>query len=133
MKAYSLDLRERIVAASDEGASELEVAKRFQVSLTSVQRYKRRRRQEGTLTPTPQKGRVPKIKQEESTQFRTLVESKKDWTLDSLGDAWQELKGFKPSVSVLSDTCQRFKITFKKSRESPLSETKRNEKPSGKK
>ncbi len=43
--AYSLDLRERIVATVKEGVKQPEVAERFKVSLSSVERYLRRERQ----------------------------------------------------------------------------------------
>jgi transposase len=46
--AYSLDLRERVVAAVKEGMTQPEVAARFKVSLSSVERYVRRER-EGAL------------------------------------------------------------------------------------
>jgi transposase len=36
--AYSLDLRERVVAAVKEGVTQPEVAARFKVSLSSVER-----------------------------------------------------------------------------------------------
>ena len=133
MKAYSLDLRERIVAACDEGATEEEAALRFGVSEDSVQRYKRRRRETGSLAPTIQTGRTPKIREEEREEFLALVASKTDWSLDSIGDAWQERNGFKPSISVLSDTCKRFKITFKKRLVSPAKETPESDPSSGKK
>lgn len=53
MKTYSLDLREWIVAALQEGASVREVALRFGVSHDSVQRYQRRHEQGQSLLPFP--------------------------------------------------------------------------------
>lgn len=41
MKAYSPDLRSRIVAAVDAGVSKAEAARRFDVALPSVKRYVR--------------------------------------------------------------------------------------------
>ncbi len=114
MKGYSLDLRERILQACDEGATEIEAAARFGVCQDTVQRYKRRRRETGSVAATPCRGRVPKIKPEQSKEFRELVASKTDWTLDLLGDAWQKKTGVKLAISTLSSTCQRLKITFKK-------------------
>ncbi len=54
--AYSLDLRERIVVTVKEGVSQPEVAERFRVSLSSVERYLRRERQ-GELRAKPPPGR----------------------------------------------------------------------------
>src|SRR5256885_9589183 len=47
VRAYSMDLRERIVAAVDEGMSQSRAAERFGVSLRTVERYLARRRATG--------------------------------------------------------------------------------------
>src|SRR4051795_4732014 len=55
MRAYSMDLRERIVAAVDAGASQSQAAGRFGVSLRTVERYLARRRVTGSLAATEQR------------------------------------------------------------------------------
>ena len=50
-----MDLRERIVAAVDAGASQSQAAERFGVSLRTVERYLSRRRATGGLAPTEQR------------------------------------------------------------------------------
>src|SRR3954451_4520041 len=61
VRAYSMDLRERIVAAVDEGMSQSQAAVRFGVSLRTVERYLARRRATGGLAATEQRhGREPK-------------------------------------------------------------------------
>jgi transposase len=57
---YSLDLRERIVATVKEGVKQPEVAKRFRVSLSSVERYVQLARQ-GDLRAKPPPGRPATI------------------------------------------------------------------------
>jgi len=50
MGPYSMDLRERVAAAIDEGeGSERQIAKRFRVSVSFVTRLLQRRRDAGTL------------------------------------------------------------------------------------
>src|SRR3954451_13177756 len=49
MRAYSMDLRERIVAAVDAGLPQAQAAERFEVSLRTVERYLSRRRRRGSL------------------------------------------------------------------------------------
>ena len=49
MRAYSEDLRERIVEAVDDGLRPVEVAERFKVSLASVKRYVKQKREQGHL------------------------------------------------------------------------------------
>ena len=131
MQAYSLDLRQRIVNALRDGATIHETAQRFAVSTASVKRYQRQHRQTGSLAPTPWPGRTPKIKDEQAGDLRALVARRTDWTLAALCRAWEQEHGVHTSVSVLSDTLQRFKITHKKRVASPPSGTKRSEPPSG--
>jgi len=47
MRAYSMDLRKRIVAAIDAGLTQSQAAERFEVSLRTVERYLARRRSAG--------------------------------------------------------------------------------------
>src|SRR5256885_11213672 len=61
VRAYSMDLRERVVAAVDEGMSQSRAAERLGVSLRSVERYLARRRVTGGLAATEQRhGREPR-------------------------------------------------------------------------
>src|SRR3954462_3996717 len=50
-----MDLRERIVAAVDEGMTQSQAAERFGVSLRTVERYLARRRGTGSLGATEQR------------------------------------------------------------------------------
>ncbi len=61
MKAYSSDLRERVVAAVDRGMPKAEVAEAFGVSARSVDRYLELRRETGSLAPRRIPGR-PSVK-----------------------------------------------------------------------
>ncbi len=52
-RPYSVDLRERVVAAFRSGVGRAEVAVRFEVSESSVQRWARRARESGSVAPKP--------------------------------------------------------------------------------
>src|SRR4028118_166053 len=52
MRAYSMDLRERVVAAVDRGMTQEQAAVTFGVSVNTVARYLTRRRNTGSLAPT---------------------------------------------------------------------------------
>src|SRR3954452_10132406 len=52
MRAYSMDLRERVVAAVDRGMTQEQAAVTFGVSVNTVARYVTRRRKTGSLAPT---------------------------------------------------------------------------------
>ena len=51
MRAYSMDLRVRVLAACDAGDSTAEVAEAFAVSEAWVRRLKQRRREDGDVRP----------------------------------------------------------------------------------
>src|SRR5436305_13127306 len=55
VRAYSMDLRGRVVAAVDAGLPQAQAAERFGVSLRSVERYLARRRVTGSLAATEQR------------------------------------------------------------------------------
>jgi len=58
-RAYSLDLRERVVASVDEGQSCRSVADTFGVSVASVVKWSQRFRTTGSAAPHPMGGRRP--------------------------------------------------------------------------
>ena len=59
MKAYSEDLRLRIVAAVDGGMPRSEAARTFGVGRATVKRYLALRRETGALAPRPRRGPPP--------------------------------------------------------------------------
>jgi len=72
MKAYSEDLRRKIVDAVRRGASKGETASLFGVSLSSVKRFTRMEREGDSLAPKRPPGRPPKGKGTDAT--RRLLE-----------------------------------------------------------
>lgn len=66
MKAYSEDLRRKIVEATERGgvSKRLRRPRLFGVSLSSVKRYARSARRGGSLAPGKGSGRPPKIDDE---------------------------------------------------------------------
>jgi transposase len=61
MKAYSEDLRRKVVQAVEErGTSKSEAARLFGISLSSVKRYAKLASEGGSLTPKKGGGRPPK-------------------------------------------------------------------------
>jgi transposase len=61
MKAYSEDLRKKIVTAIERGMPKAQAARLFDVSLSSVKRYARTVRQGDSLTPKKSPGRPRKV------------------------------------------------------------------------
>jgi transposase len=115
MQAYSVDLRQRIVAALEEAGATIDsVAQRFAVSSASVKRYKRQLHESGTLMAKPWPGRSPKVAPQEQERLRALVASRGDWTLQSLCLAWKNETAVDVTISVMARTLARLKITYKK-------------------
>jgi len=65
MRAYSEDLRNKIVSAIERGMPKSRAARLFDVSLSSVKRYARSARQGDSLTPKKSPGR-PRIVDEKA-------------------------------------------------------------------
>ena len=61
MKAYSEDLRKKIVSAIERGMPKAQAARIFDVSLSSVKRYSRMARDGDSLAPKRRAGRAPKV------------------------------------------------------------------------
>jgi transposase len=59
MKAYSQDLRERVLRAVDQGYPRTEIVQLFGISLSTLKRYLKQRREEGHVRPKAIPGRPP--------------------------------------------------------------------------
>jgi transposase len=93
---YSLDLRERVVAAVAAGVSLEAAADRFQVSYSSAQRWARRATKTGSPAALPMGGKKPFTLAEESEWIRARLAEKPDITGREL---LAELHGRKVDVS----------------------------------
>ena len=51
MKAYSQDLRQRVLRAIDQGKNQAEVAETFAISIPTIRRYLKGRRESGHVLP----------------------------------------------------------------------------------
>ena len=113
MSGYSLDLRERIVAAVDAGETKTAVAKRFKVSRTSVKRYVKRAA-EGCLAASPNLGPKSWLDTESSKVLEQQVESNNDWTLEQHAEALSKSTGLAVKKSAIAKYFKLLKITRKK-------------------
>ena len=83
MRAYSMDLRTRVLAALDAGDPTAAVADRFAVSPAWVRRLAQRRRQTGEVTPRTRTPRAPKLRAHHD-RIRELLAAAPDRTLAEL-------------------------------------------------
>jgi len=79
-KAYSGDLRERVIEAVEEGASRHEAAEHFGVSVSSAVKWLQRWRKSRSAAPKPRGGSVSSL-QEVAARVLTLVAEQQDLTL----------------------------------------------------
>ena len=125
MEALSLDLRERVLAACDEGdLTRQEVADDFVVSRSFVQKLLRRRSDGGPLAPTPRSGgAAPALGERELGRLRDLVREKPDRTLAELRSALHESGGPEVSVPTVCRALKKLGLPLKKRRCTPASAT----------
>jgi transposase len=116
MKAYSEDLRQRIVMAVAAGQSPPTVAIRFAVSLASVKRYVRQWRTTGTLVARRHPGKARAIPPGADDRLRALFAADPDATLADYCTRWEAETGIAVSASTMCRAQQRAGWTVKKSR-----------------
>jgi transposase len=119
MNAYSMDLRERVVAACDRGEGTREqIARRFSVSIAWVYRLLQRRRQTGSFAPRPHGGgQEPAFDDAALQRLRRAVADRPDATLEEL----REAAGVACSVAAVHRALEKLGLPRKKSRSGPPS------------
>lgn len=113
MEAYSLDLRERVIAAVDaqEGTHQ-EIARRFRVSARWIGKLLKQRQETQSLAPLPHGGgRKAVVGGEIQERLLQHVRQQPDATLAELRQA----SGIAGSLMCVWRALQRLKITRKKS------------------
>jgi transposase len=102
MKAYSTDLRIKILEAVDKGMSKSEVARAFGMSRSSVKRYAAARREGRPLTPKKHPGSKPKLDERARKVLEADVEERPAITLKERCRFLEEVVGTSVSESTLS-------------------------------
>jgi transposase len=110
MAPYSMDLRKRVLEDCESGLASKEVAAKFRVSRSWVDRVKQRRRETGEVGPRPQKVFKKQAFAGQEDRLRALVAAKPDQTLMELRDALRSAA----SLSSLWRALDRLELTLKK-------------------
>ena len=121
MKAYSMDLRERVLKDCDAGMATSSVATKYSVSPAWVRRLKQRRRQTGQLAPTPQRYGPRPAWQTYADRIRLAVAEAPDLTLRE----YLERFALPLSKSALARALVALGLPRKKSRSRPASRNAR--------
>ena len=114
MKAYSQDLRQRVVRAVDEGRTRAEIAQLFGISLATIKRYLKQRRESGHLIPKAIPGRPAKKGGALQVGLGTQLAAHPDMTLDEHCRLWETEHGQRVSTATMSRAITRLGWTRKK-------------------
>ncbi len=131
MRAYHLDLRQRVVAAVEDGTPITTVATHFRLHRSTVYRYLAQRQARGTLMPRTSPGRVRAISTAAEAHLVAHLQQHPTATLAEHCAAWEQTTGVRLSPATLSRTIRRVGWTRKKGRWQPASVTRSSELPGG--
>ena len=125
MRAYSLDLRERVVAAYEKGEQSIAaIAAQFSVGQTFLKKMLRQKRESGSLERLPSRAGAKKLLSEAHRRWLAKqVKEKPDATLVQLQEGLQTSRKARVSRATVSRELQGLRLRRKKSRSSPASAT----------
>ena len=127
MRAYSEDLRTRIVTAvEEEGLAKIEAARRFKIDRATVYRYLARAEQ-GDLKARTSPGRTRKLNPAQLQALKRQLETHSDETLMEHAARFAEEQGVELAFSTVNLYCKRSGITRKKRVSTPKNETTKRE------
>jgi len=118
MRAYSIDLRERIVGAVASGQPLTTTARRFAVSVKTVQRLVRQQHDTGTLAPRPIPGLPRRIGPAEEAHLLARMQAVPDATVLENCAWWAEVSGHQVSEPTMWRAMRRLGWTHKKNGDS---------------
>lgn len=116
MKPYSIDFRQKILEVhKDEEMSIRQLAQRFRVAKSFIQKLLKQERETGDIKPRPQGGSPePKLKEEQLVILVEILEANNDATLVELCDLLEEKTGIKVSRTTMGRLVQKLNYSFKK-------------------
>jgi transposase len=111
-KAYSADVRERVIASVQSGASRREAAEQFEVSASAAIKWLQCWQLSGRSTAKPRGGSTSPL-EDRKAWLLALIERQPDLTLDEIVAAMRK-EGIVSSRSAVWRFFDRHEITFKK-------------------
>lgn len=130
MKAYSIDLRERVLRAVDQGEPRSEIVRMLGVSLATIKRYLKQRRETGNVRPKVIPGRPARKGAALQLGLLAQLEAHPDASLETHCQIWQNEHGMRVSTSMMSRLIEQGGWTRKKSLWQPVNAMRSNE-PTG--
>ena len=113
MRAYSIDLRERVVASLAAGMKKAVVARVFKIDRSTVHKYSQLS-EEGSLAAKVSPGRPKKLSLEQELKLMEYIKTNNDLSLEEHADHVEKEFGVKLAISTVHLYCKRAGITRKK-------------------
>ena len=125
MKAYSTDLRQKIIAAWQRGqTTQRAIAELFGVSVSFVEKLLQRYRTTGTFAPKPHGGgQKRRLDTDADQRILAWIQAQPDLTLAELQSKTHQELGIHLSLATLCRNLKRLGLTRKKSPSRPSSVT----------
>jgi transposase len=124
-RAYSQDLRERVIAATEAGMPARHAAVRFGIGLATAIVWARRARETGERTARRQGQPCRSMLDAHGDYLEQLIAATCDITLAEMQAKLLEERGVKCSIGTLWKCLDQRKLTVKKSRRTPRNRTAR--------
>jgi len=123
VKAYSEDLRRKIVDAIERGMPKAQAARTFGVGVSTVKRYATKAQRGEPLEPGKAPGKRPKMDERVSKLLEEDLKERPFVTLRERCDYVEAISGVSVSRSTMCRAIARLGKTRKKGGEAPPSET----------
>ena len=127
MKAYSQDLREKVLRAVDQGYPRAEIVKLLGVSMATIKRYLKQRRETGEVAPKPIPGRPPKKLASLEAGLVGQLQAHDDVRLEDHCRLWEQTHGVRVSTATMSRAIKRMGWPRIKNRWVPVNAARKNE------
>lgn len=129
MLPYSLDLRQRVVQAYEQGMETItEIAERFSVGETFVKKMLRQKRETGSLEIKARRPGPQKLLSEKEQKFlRREIDQEPDLTIDQLHERLVEKRKVRVSRATVGRAVQALDLPLKKRVSRQPRETTANE------
>ncbi len=126
MKAYSQDVRERVLRAVDQGIPRSEIVRVLGVSVATIGRYLKQRRETGHVQPKAIPGRPSQKVKPLQAGLQAQLEAFPDATLEQHCQYWEQSHGMQVSRWSMSRAIKGLNWTRKKRHLGPLNVMKRH-------
>jgi transposase len=116
MKAYSLDLRQKIVDTYLEGGiSQRQLAERFCVTLSFIEKLLKQYRETGNIAPKVRiQQTAPKLNEQQLNILQEIVQANNDATLSEIREHLKDKTGITIAVSTVDRMLRKLSISLKK-------------------